>query len=66
MAFVFDPIIFSDYIVNCARRKQEVLIIENNTYDVEKYELIYNNTALSGYINSYGKIYKCKYQKNEI
>ncbi len=55
---VFDPVIFSDYLVDCARRGKEIVIIENKSFNVERYDLIYKNTLSSMWIDNNGRLVK--------
>lgn len=55
---VFDPVIFSYYLVDCARREKEIIIIENKNFHVEKYDLIYKDTRSSMWLDSNGRLVK--------
>jgi len=57
---VFDPVIFSKYLVDCARRGEEIIVIDNNSFNVERYDLIYMNTKSTMWLDRLGRLVKAE------
>ncbi len=55
---VFDPIIFDHYIVHIVRRGKELLLIDNQNYEVVRYDLSFLNKQSSLWLDENGKVVK--------
>ena len=54
----FDPVIFSDYLVDCARRQKEIFIIDDMSIILQRYDITYKNRQASIWLDNNGRVAK--------
>ncbi len=55
---VFDPIIFTNFLVDCARREKEIYIIDDKSMVLQRYDIAYENKRASIWLDNYGRVAK--------
>lgn len=55
---VFDPVIFTDYLVDSARRKKEIYVIDDKSSVLQRYDLVYSGKKASLWLDNFGRLTK--------
>ena len=55
---VFDPVIFSDYMVDCVRRGKEIFIFDDESMVLQRYDITFKNNTSTIWLDNHGRVAK--------